>query len=806
MAVAGSFGGGGAPSAGYGGDDVLEMAAAEAAAVAAASRRRNSRGDTSAVPSAFVFSIAPLPPPDGGGDGDGGGGASARGRAGTGGGGSEGTGSDGLGLAASLEVLPSGSAASTSASAAGSGASRLLDYGSSSQLAGSVLAMRPAPPVGHISLELLTIEGVGAAEGEEPPDDDDGEEEGGGYALPGLDGLDGGIGDDVFMSDDHLAAPGRPDDASLLPLLPTHSHFTRRRGQQPERGRERGRARERAPPSSAALLCLAPLLGTSSSDSDDDMGDPGNPAGSTDSEAEYSSGEDGLAALYSPGGTRRRRGGGGDGNAGGGSGSGGGGTRRLRNESAGRASSASSATGAASLMAGLGLSDDNGAPSARRAVSDNTSPRVAAAEAPAPKKLRTTPSSAADRVVATSASPLAVATGPAPRRGGGGGGGGGAPSEGGVVQAGAAIPAGPAGLLLTRDEDGALALAARWRWPTAEVPGICLDAAAIRALERSGAIVELEELRRGRDPKGIGPAVPAWLLGEARAWALAPLLHFDRLVGAVVLARPPHARRLDWEDFDLLRVVGQQLASYLAEHAGQEALAEAGRFDDFHRRIAFVMHDIKNLASQLSLLARNAERHADNPEFRQDMVATLRSSVDKMNDLLARLSQHNKGRVAEPRAIPLGALAEAVAASKRPSHLVKLEIRGDVVVQADPVRLEQALAHLVQNAIDASPADEPVWIRVEQRGIEGVIEIIDHGTGMTAEFMRSRLFKPFASTKEGGFGIGAFEARSLIAAMGGRLDVESREQEGSRFTVTLPLSEGADGPRRPEGRVEGMTA
>jgi signal transduction histidine kinase len=149
------------------------------------------------------------------------------------------------------------------------------------------------------------------------------------------------------------------------------------------------------------------------------------------------------------------------------------------------------------------------------------------------------------------------------------------------------------------------------------------------------------------------------------------------------------------------------------------------------------------------------------------MVATLRNSVDKMNDLLARLSQHNKGRSEEPRPIALRALASALA------------IRS--------ARLEQALGHLLQNAIDASDPGEPVIVLVEQRGIEAAIDVIDQGRGMSVEFVRSRLFKPFASTKDGGFGIGAFEARALIAAMGGRLEVESREGEGSRFSIILPL-------------------
>jgi signal transduction histidine kinase len=118
-----------------------------------------------------------------------------------------------------------------------------------------------------------------------------------------------------------------------------------------------------------------------------------------------------------------------------------------------------------------------------------------------------------------------------------------------------------------------------------------------------------------------------------------------------------------------------------------------------------------------------------------------------------------------------------------------------LIAQADPGRLEQALSHLVQNAIDASGPGEPVRIRLSARGHEAAIEIIDQGVGMSAEFVRTRLFQPFASTKDNGFGVGAFEARSLVAAMGGRIEVASREGEGSRFTVFLPLGEQLPVPR-----------
>jgi putative PEP-CTERM system histidine kinase len=256
-----------------------------------------------------------------------------------------------------------------------------------------------------------------------------------------------------------------------------------------------------------------------------------------------------------------------------------------------------------------------------------------------------------------------------------------------------------------------------------------------------------------------------------------------------LLARPQVNRMLDWEDFDLLRVAGTQVASYLAEARGQEALSDARRFDEFNRRFAFIMHDIKNLVSQLSLLTRNAERHAHNPEFREDMIETLKNSTARMNALLARLSQHNKGKREEARRIELGFIAEQVASTKRLLHPVVISGDGQIRAMAEPARLEQALGHLLQNAIDASPQSEPVTIRITDHPEGPAIEVIDKGCGMSASYIETSLYKPFASTKDGGFGIGAFEAKSIIGEMGGQIRVSSRPDRGTIFTIILPPGE-----------------
>jgi putative PEP-CTERM system histidine kinase len=357
-----------------------------------------------------------------------------------------------------------------------------------------------------------------------------------------------------------------------------------------------------------------------------------------------------------------------------------------------------------------------------------------------------------------------------------------------IVKAIADLTDSPAGLLLMPDEAG-LSVSVSWNWASDEWPGMSGDAALATHLADTARIIELDAIRADRAFADDLSAAPEWMLALPNAWALVPLHHFDRLAGVILLARPPVDRALDWEDFDLLRLAGRQAASYLAEARSQSALADAQRFDEFNRRFAFIMHDIKNLVSQLTLTARNAERHADNPAFRADMIVTLRESAGRMNELLARLSQHHGGESGAIVPVALVALLQRIAARHRAQHPVMTVAPRETFAMADPARLEQVLAHLVQNAIEASPPAEPVTLALSGKDGAATIDVIDRGCGMTPAFVRDQLFKPFVSTKAGGFGIGAFEARQLAAAMGGTVEVTSREGEGTRFRVTLRAAE-----------------
>jgi putative PEP-CTERM system histidine kinase len=359
-----------------------------------------------------------------------------------------------------------------------------------------------------------------------------------------------------------------------------------------------------------------------------------------------------------------------------------------------------------------------------------------------------------------------------------------------VVKAFADILDAPGGMLIERDPSGAFVSGGEWNWnaPTAidDVQGM---QAFWDGLVAGGRIVELDGIRIGWADAESAAAMPKWIVDEPNAWVGVPLVSKDKAVGFVLVAAPDYRRALDWEDFDLLRTAGRQAASSLAEAQGQRALANAQRFEEFNRRFAFILHDIKNLVSQLSLVARNAERHAGNAEFRADMIATLKSSISKMNDLLARLSPQASPRAnrVQPKLLR-DLLAEAVAARRSSNDVQLLGDCGEWAV-SDSEALSQAVGHLLQNAVEASPERGAVTVRAGRTDNEVSITISDKGAGMDSDFVRDRLFQPFASTKAGGFGIGAFEARSLVTAMGGRITVESRPGAGTQFTIHLPAAD-----------------
>jgi putative PEP-CTERM system histidine kinase len=240
-----------------------------------------------------------------------------------------------------------------------------------------------------------------------------------------------------------------------------------------------------------------------------------------------------------------------------------------------------------------------------------------------------------------------------------------------------------------------------------------------------------------------------------------------------------------------MKTASRQAAGYLAQVRASEALLEARKFEAFNRMSAFVVHDLKNLVAQLSLLLRNAERHRDNPEFQRDMLATVEHVMERMNRLMLQL-RTGTAPVEKPHAVALAPLVQRVCKGKAVSgRTVEVQIADDVAALGHEDRLEHVLGHLIQNALDASQPGHPVRVRVFREQARAVLEVADEGVGMTEEYVRERLGRPFETTKAAGMGIGVYESSQYVTSVGGRLVIDSAPARGTRVRVVLPAPDGA---------------
>jgi len=349
----------------------------------------------------------------------------------------------------------------------------------------------------------------------------------------------------------------------------------------------------------------------------------------------------------------------------------------------------------------------------------------------------------------------------------------------------------PAGSLWLRDATGRnFVQSARWNMPagTAAEPA---DGELVRFLTESGWVVNLEEFRSS--PERYGKLrLPHWLSEWPNAWLVIPLASASDLLGFVVLATARTRIDVNWEVNDLLKTAARQAATFLGQMQATEALLEARKFDAFNRMSAFVVHDLKNIVAQLSLMLKNAERHRDNPEFQKDMRMTVEHSVDRMKQLMMQLREGTTP-VDAPSGIDLAAVVDRIQRTKANQQPgVELRVESNVVAQGHVDRLERVIGHLVQNAIDATPDDGRVWVRLAKMDGLAVIEVGDTGRGMTPEFVRDRLFKPFQTTKATGMGIGAYESFQYVQELGGRVEVDSTPDVGTQVRLLLPAFEAAD--------------
>lgn len=310
----------------------------------------------------------------------------------------------------------------------------------------------------------------------------------------------------------------------------------------------------------------------------------------------------------------------------------------------------------------------------------------------------------------------------------------------------------------------------------------------ISYLKEKNWIINIDEYKE--DQKSYPDlTLPNTILSLPDAWLIIPLNIQSDLVGFIVLSHSHAHFDFNWEDYDILKISGHQAASAIAQMLDSDALAKSKQFEAYNQMSAFVIHDIKTVVSQLSLLVKNAEQHKTNPAFIDDMIKTTEHSVNKMQGLLKQLKRETTADETlefDLETLLLGLVKEHN--NFKPVPQITQFPNEDIIINASLVQIQSAITHLIKNAQEATSDDGYIKIDVTKNDHTAVIKITDNGSGMDQSFIKNNLFKPFSSTKGlSGMGIGVYQCRQYIRAAKGDINVDSQVGKGSTFTITLPI-------------------
>ena len=361
-----------------------------------------------------------------------------------------------------------------------------------------------------------------------------------------------------------------------------------------------------------------------------------------------------------------------------------------------------------------------------------------------------------------------------------------------AIRAIAEILHSPGGWLWTRGSKDHFYLSANFNVGEPETYQVANNSPLIRFLETQQWVIDINEYQE--QPESYRDLqLPQWLQQLSEAWLIIPLLQADELQGFVVLAKSRALRTLNWEDRDLVKTAGKHVASYVALLDTTDALMDARQFEAFNRLSAYVVHDLKNVAAQLSLVVRNAERHKDNPIFIQDAIATVANATGRMSRMLAQLRKDDPNHSGQARTFALAdALQQIVTEHAQVKPVPNLILPAiPLHLHANRDRFIAIIGHLIQNAQEASQPDDAItitMIAIDKTWVS--IEITDTGSGMEQRFVREKLFQPFNTTKgNAGMGIGVYESREFVHSLDGEISVNSRPGVGTTFVIKLPIAD-----------------
>lgn len=317
----------------------------------------------------------------------------------------------------------------------------------------------------------------------------------------------------------------------------------------------------------------------------------------------------------------------------------------------------------------------------------------------------------------------------------------------------------------------------------------------------SGTTSNAEQQLAAAHRNGLIGVVVALLLATLSGWIVSR--HWARQArglervseGVEAIARGKLDHQIELSS-DQLRPLANNLdlmTKQLREQLAREA--ETRQFQSFVRLSAVLTHDLKNAIEALSLTVANMERHFDNPEFRVDAMKSLTSCTDNLRSLVARLSNPVvtlSGEHKRPTPVDLvPMLRRVISMTAEPAsgkHEIKIDLPEKLFALVDLERMEKVVENLVINAREAMTKGAGTIGIVAGTTDEGkpFFSVSDTGEGMSPRFINERLFRPFATTKKRGVGLGLYTCREVVVANGGSISVDSREGAGSTFRVVLP--------------------
>ncbi len=357
------------------------------------------------------------------------------------------------------------------------------------------------------------------------------------------------------------------------------------------------------------------------------------------------------------------------------------------------------------------------------------------------------------------------------------------------------------GALWLRNENGNYGLHATLGLAAPKHTLIDADADLVCFLREREWILDLREYQS--DPVRYNLLeIPDAVLEFEDSWLIIPLYLGRELYGIALIGSPCTRVDLNWENFDLIRVVGRQLSNFLAQADAQNRLSRAMQFEAVSKASAFMVHDLKTLIAQLSLMVRNAPRHRDNPAFIDDMIRTTDHAVSKMSRLVDHVRRPESSDLDTD--LDLAELCRKLCEEHSRQEPAPQFHGSDssIYVRAEPQQLESVLSHLIQNAQDATPRTGDVSVTLKTSAEYVVLFVQDTGSGMSEAFIRDSLFKPFESTKGlTGMGIGAYQALEYVRQINGTMDVTSEQGLGSCFTIRLPLAHSSEDKTPGESKV-----